>query len=131
MCYRYGRAAVVSRGRRDGRVAFIALMATAMISAAGAAQTITWIGPDGGDWSEPTNWSPAVVPDGATVVVVIGAGASVVHSTGTHEVSVIDCAGALDLSGGTISIGDASSIATFVMSGGFRSGAGEVTVETS
>ncbi len=51
----------------------VAMLATSLIAAnVATAEPITWIGPDGGNWSDSSNWDPAAVPNnGATLYDVL------------------------------------------------------------
>ncbi len=77
----------------------------------------TWIG-GSGDWNTPANWVGSVLPT-ATDHVVLPAGVTVTHSSGTHTVASITSSGSLALSGGSLTVnGNLSFQGTFTLSGG-------------
>src|SRR5205823_4168769 len=88
-------------------VVAVALAAAGVVAArAGAAPacTISWDGGGGTPaWGTADNWSGNVLP-GAGDTVCIPATAAVVHGTGNDSVQSIQVAGALTLSGGTLTL---------------------------
>jgi hypothetical protein len=64
----------MSRVLRSVVVAVVVIAATCAVDpgAAGAATTRTWVGPNGGSWSIPANWSPPGVPEDGDSLVLPG-----------------------------------------------------------
>jgi hypothetical protein len=94
------------------------------------AHTVTWVGPSSGDWATASNWSGGALP-GSGDDVVIGAGNTVTHSTGSDTIHQLNGAGALVLSGGTLTVNALCSFATLTVSGGNLQGTAALTVTSS
>ena len=75
--------------------------------------TVNWIGPDGGNWDTPANWSPAGIPNSTENVVIIPASAeTIVHGTNQSD-SVLSLTtnsyATLKITAGSLSLGAGSS----------------------
>jgi len=82
--------------------------------------TVNWIGGTG-DWNTVSNWSDGVINrlPVADDDVVIPAGVTVTHSSGTHTVTSITDSGNFTLSGGTLIVDGSLAVSgTFSLSGG-------------
>ena len=91
--------------------------------------TINWTGAAGNNrWDDPNNWDLGRIPN-ASDDVSIDVTANVVHNTGNDSVRSLYSTQPLTLSGGTLSIAEASKIfGTFTVSTGTFTGAGDLTV---
>src|SRR5262249_53387970 len=48
--------------------------------------TITWVGPDGGDWDSTANWSPQQVPTASdNAVIAPTSSETIIHNTSTRD----------------------------------------------
>jgi hypothetical protein len=94
-----------------------------------APRTVTWVG-GSGDWSAPSHWSTGALP-GANDDVVIPVGVTVTHSAGSDGIHGLTVQGALLVSGGTLTLNAAASVATLTVSGGTLTGPGALTVTAS
>ncbi|MEL7448826.1 MAG: PKD domain-containing protein, partial [Pseudomonadota bacterium] len=66
---------------------------------------ITFINPAGGDWHDPGNWSPPVVPTTIhTVRIDLDPGVEVVYSAGSSEISGLRATSPVRITGGELSI---------------------------
>src|SRR5271157_1806668 len=105
-------------------------------SDAGRAATITWTNLLGGNWSNPTNWSPNQVPGASDTAQITTSGTYTVTNSATASVSVLTLGGAsgaqtLLLSSGTFTVGSASTgnaQGILNISGGTLTGAGALTL---
>ena len=75
--------------------------------------TVNWIGPDGGNWDTPANWSPAGIPNSTENVVINPASAeTIVHGTNQSD-SVLSLTtnsnATLKITAGSLSLGAGSS----------------------
>ena len=75
--------------------------------------TVNWIGPDGGNWDTPANWSPAGIPNSTENVVINPASAeTIVHGTNQSD-SVLSLStnsnATLKITAGSLSLGAGSS----------------------
>src|SRR5262245_31819255 len=99
-----------------------------------APATFNWDGGgDGTTWTDARNWdSPGnnLLPGAADDAVInAAAGISIVHSSGTDSLRSLTSQNAILLSGGSLTIGAASTINnTFTLTGGTLSGTGDLTV---
>jgi RHS repeat-associated protein len=95
--------------------------------------TDTWTGASGGVWQTATNWSTGKVPS-STDVACVGSGGSVTVGGGANHAGVLEDKGTLGISGGSLELSnalEASSITSFVMTGGSLVGAGSLVVSAS
>jgi hypothetical protein len=71
--------------------------------------TITWVGPDGGDWDTPANWSPAQVPTSSDNAVITPSSAeTILHGSNSSDAVLsltTNSNATLTLTGGSINIG--------------------------
>ena len=76
--------------------------------------TITWIGPSGGDYDVPANWSPKQVPTAADdAVITLPSGSTVVHLQGNGDsvkTLTLSAGTTLGLSAGSLSVVNASTL---------------------
>ena len=95
----------------------------------------TWIGANGGLWSDAANWEGGVVPVGANVLAADFAAStgSVVYTAaaGDTVLGSLSLRGGLNLSGGSLSVNNALTVANYAQSGGLLGGLGNVTVSNS
>ena len=91
--------------------------------------TIFWVG-GSGFWDVPANWNSGVLPGPADVVFIGGelGAITVTHRTGTTVVTGLDSQEHLVLSGGSLSLAQASETEIFTLSGGTLTGVGSLTV---
>src|SRR2546421_622151 len=66
--------------------ALLTLVAVALTAARAPADSISWIGPGGGNWTSSSSWSSNTVP-GSLDDVTLGAGGGTVSGTGTFAFS--------------------------------------------
>jgi RHS repeat-associated protein len=96
--------------------------------------TDTWTGPGEGSWTTAEDWSTGKVPT-STSVACIGSGKTVDVTSGGNQTDVVEGAGALAISGGSLEVVsalEASSIHSLTLaSSGSLSGAGTVDVSSS
>ncbi len=130
--------------RAYGRVRFAQLAVLAIVLSAiafalpssAAAEplcTDTWTGAAEGNWSTVTNWSAGHAPSSSDVAC-IGAGKVAVVSSGSNTAAVVQGAGGVSVSGGTLTVVsalEASSIASLRVSGGTLGGAASISVSSS
>jgi hypothetical protein len=68
---------------------------------------VTWIGPNVGDWDTPANWSTGTLPRPQDDVVIDSPDVTVVHVQPIQDdVQSLSAAGAVQLLGGSLSVGD-------------------------
>ncbi len=94
--------------------------------------TDTWIGPSEGSWQEVASWSTGSLP-GPADVACVGAGTTVRVSEGSNRAGVLDDAGELVISGGSLELTDAAEASMLASlrlsgSGAALTGAGSVYV---
>lgn len=98
------------------------------------AATVSWAVDADGFWDVGSNWSTGNVPQAGDDVIIDrpGVDVTVTHRFGrTNNVTTINSLTATDhlvLSGGTLTLASASSLATFEMIGGTLNGAGSLTI---
>jgi hypothetical protein len=112
---------------RAAVTAIIALQAAAGASAA----TKTWDGGAGtSSWHTAANWDNDTLPvAGDDIVISVPGPVTVTYSTGSLAVNSITCTNGLTISGGTLTVNGASTIATLTLGfEGSLSGSGEVMV---
>ncbi len=115
--------------RGKGLFAILVLGILMAGNATALAATVSWIGTIG-DWNTPANWSTGALP-GATDDVTIDAGGSqtVTCASGAHNISSVQCQEDFVLSGGSLTIANATQFAaSFSQSSGVLSGSGDVTL---
>ncbi len=98
-----------------------------------SACTDTWTGANDGVWQTASNWSRDSVP-GATDVACVAAGVTVQITGGANRVGVLEDAGALAISGGSMelaSTAEASSVNALTLENATLSGGGSVYVSGS
>ncbi len=118
--------------RVAGSMVIGVVMLGAGLSTPASAGLVVWDGGgDGSSWDDPLNWSPDAVPGPADDVVIDVPGRiTVVHDAGTDAINSLTCMESLQLSGGSLSIAAASSIAgDYTQSAGSLQGAATLTVE--
>ncbi len=120
-----------------GLVAVAAVAGTLALSPAIASAeslcTDTWTGPAEGSWRTAEDWSAGKVPS-STDVACIGSGKTVKVTEGTNQAGVVQGAGTLVISGGSLEVSSAlevSSIARLSVVGGTLKAAAEVGVTSS
>jgi RHS repeat-associated protein len=97
--------------------------------------TDSWSGPAEGSWRTAGNWSTGKVP-GSSDVACVGSGKTVDVTEGSNQAAVVQGAGAIAVSGGSLEVtgglgGEPSSIASFSLSGGTLSGSATLNVSAS
>lgn len=98
-----------------------------MSDAMGAAKT--WTGVVSTSWSLSTNWSPSGVPqNGDDVTIPSVAVRQPTYAGGTVFLNLISCTGTLTITGGTLTVASASSIANLNLNGGILGGTGNVQI---
>jgi hypothetical protein len=114
----------------------VLLFAVLALGAAGASAeslcTDTWTGPSEGSWATVGDWSTKEVPNSFSVAC-IGSGKTV-DVTGADETGVLQGAGAISVSGGSLTIGntlESSNIGALTLSGGTLAGAATLEVSSS
>jgi hypothetical protein len=112
----------------------LALVPAGRLAAVGVPPcTISWTGGSAGFWNVATNWDLGRLPEPADHVC-IPVGANVTHNTGTSTVQTVQVAGALILTGGTLtttSTADESRVVSLVQGGGTLAGANDVVLTGS
>ena len=72
---------------------------------------VNWIGPDGGDWDTPTNWSPAGIPNSSEIVDIYPASAETMTIGMNQTDSVLSLSSnsnaTLKITAGSLSLGSA------------------------
>ncbi len=132
---RFAARLPLARGACLLSVSLLAVLALVLMPASASAESLctdTWVGPAAGSWVTASDWS-AGVPTSSSVAC-IGSGDTVTVSEGAQQTEVLQGAGALVLSGGSIELVnafEASSIASLSLSGGTLTGAGKLEVSTS
>ncbi|PKB21528.1 beta strand repeat-containing protein [Janthinobacterium sp. 64] len=114
-----------------------ALTSTGGVAQASIAQRAlsTWIGAAGGLWSDAANWEGGVAPSGANVLAADFAASTgnVVYTAAAGD-TVLDSVilrGGLNLTGGSLLVNNALTVANFAQTGGLLGGLGNVTVSNS
>ena len=114
-----------------------ALTSTGGVAQASIAQRAlsTWIGAAGGLWSDAANWEGGVAPSGANVLAAdFGASTgNVVYTAGAGD-TVLDrlsSRGGLNLTGGSLLVNNALTVANYAQTGGLLGGLGNMTVSNS
>ncbi len=110
------------------RVAFLALAVFSAITLQPHAATVSWVG-GSGDWNAPANWSGGALPGPADDVVIdLPGDLTITHSSGDDAVQSIQCSESFVLSGGSLSVANATQFsANFNLNGGELTGSGDVT----
>jgi hypothetical protein len=112
----------------------LALVPAGRLAAGGVPPcTISWTGGSAGFWNVATNWDLGRLPEPADHVC-IPVGPNVTHNTGTSTVQTVQVAGALILTGGTLtttSTADESRVVSLVQGGGTLAGANDVVLTGS
>jgi RHS repeat-associated protein len=112
------------------------MLCLALTPAGAAAESLctdTWTGPGEGSWRTAANWSGGHVPT-STDAACIGAGKTVNVTEGGNETGVVQGAGTLVISGGSLSVTNAlepSGIHALTLEGGTLTGPGTVDVSSS
>jgi hypothetical protein len=95
--------------------------------------SVTWINAAGGDWGTAANWSDNALPNASEDAVInIATSSPITISSGDPVAahSLTDTTASLDITGGSLSLGAASSVSqTVIMSGGVLTGSGTLTVK--
>jgi autotransporter-associated beta strand protein len=98
-----------------------------------APATITWRGPNNGDWAVPANWDLSRIPVASDDVVIASANATVIHSSGTDTVNSLSDGQNLTISGGALTVSNGFTQAAFrtlaAISGGSFTGNGATTFD--
>jgi hypothetical protein len=85
-----------------------------------APATIHWINPASGDWGVAGNWDLSRVPNSSDDVIINTPNITVHHSSGTDGANSLTSTANIDISGGSLGCGQASSISgNLSISGGF------------
>ena len=85
---------------------------------------VSWINPNGGDWSNPANWDSGVVPGvGDNVVIDVtnssGAMPTITYDSGTTEIASLVSMNPLTLAGGSLTVDTTLEVDnTFTLAGG-------------
>ncbi len=74
-----------------------------------ALAVITWINPGSGEWTDPGNWDLGRLPDAADDARILTADITVTHSGGTNAVRSLESNAAVNLDGGSLLFGAATS----------------------
>jgi hypothetical protein len=79
--------------------------------------TDTWINPAGGSWTDVSNWDLGRIPNSGDDAVITGlnSGAVVTHAAGTDTVRGLTLNGTLFLTGGSLAVTAAGSVAGNLM----------------
>ncbi|WP_426085153.1 YDG domain-containing protein [Janthinobacterium sp. PSRC2-1] len=114
-----------------------ALNSTGGVAQASIAQRAlsTWIGAAGGLWSDAANWEGGVAPSGANVLAADFAASTgnVVYTAAAGD-TVLDrlsSRGGLNLTGGSLLVNNALTVANYAQTGGLLGGLGNMTVSNS
>ena len=114
-----------------------ALTSTGGVAQASIAQRAlsTWIGAAGGLWSDAANWEGGVAPSGANVLAADFAASTgnVVYTAAAGD-TVLDrlsSRGGLNLTGGSLLVNNALTVANYAQTGGLLGGLGNMTVSNS
>ncbi len=114
-----------------------ALTSTGGVAQASIAQRAlsTWIGTAGGLWSDAANWEGGVAPSGANVLAADFAASTgnVVYTAAAGD-TVLDrlsSRGGLNLTGGSLLVNNALTVANYAQTGGLLGGLGNMTVSNS
>jgi len=95
----------------------------------------TWIGAAGGLWSDAANWEGGVAPSGANVLAADFAASTgnVVYTAaaGDTVLNSLTSRGGLSLTGGSLLVNSALTVANYTQSGGLLGGLGNMTVSNS
>jgi hypothetical protein len=94
--------------------------------------TVTWINPSGGDWKTASNWSTGSLPTAADDVQINTTGITVTHSALRNDaVHSLTSQAAINVTGGQLSLGAASTIASTLglSSFGTISGPGNLVIK--
>ncbi len=84
-----------------------------------ASQTITWVGGGtAGSWVDVNNWNPARLPNASDDVAIPGGTPSVFVPNGTHAVRSITAGRQIRVTGGSLTVAEASSLTGFVVTAG-------------
>jgi RHS repeat-associated protein len=124
-----------ARMRVLGSMAVLALVVLAVVAQAASAEPVctdTWTGASGGEWQTATNWSTSKVPTSSDVAC-IGAATTVNVTAGANHAGVLEDKGTLAISGGSLELSnalEASSAASFSLTGGSLTGAGTLDVSS-
>jgi hypothetical protein len=105
------------------------------LSESGSTCTDSWVGPSEGSWQEAADWSTGS-PPGPGDVACVSAGTTVIVGEGKAQAGVLDDAGGLLISGGSLELtnaAEASTLASLTLtgSGAALTGAGSVYVSGS
>jgi hypothetical protein len=95
--------------------------------------TDTWTGPGEGNWTTAEDWATSKVPT-STDVACIGSGKTVNVTTGANQAGVVQGAGILAISGGSLELAsglEVSTIASLKQTGGTLTGAGTLDITSS
>ena len=92
--------------------------------------TVSWINPNGGDWSTPSNWSTGVLPTAdQDVIIDIAVTSPITHSAGTTEIKTLTSTQPFTLSGGTLTTAGTLHVDNIVsLTGGSLTTGGSITL---
>src|SRR5262249_6316907 len=96
--------------------------------------TITWNNPNGGSWSNTSNWSTSALPgpDDDVVIPALNNGAVVTHSDGGDTVNSINANGSVTVSGGNLNVtGDMTDAGALNLTGGMLTVHGSLLASSS
>jgi RHS repeat-associated protein len=115
-------------------VSLVAVLALGAASASAESLcTDTWVGTSEGAWQAAEDWSTGEAPT-STSVACIGSGKTVDVTEGTNHTGVVQGAGTLTISGGSLEVANAlevSDIARLTLTGGALGVAGNLEVSSS
>jgi len=92
--------------------------------------TLSWTGAAGNNlWQDPLNWTGGVLP-GATDAAIIGAGFSIILSSGTHTIASLQTDSQITTTGGSLTIAGTATINnTLSVSGGLLTANGTTSIQ--
>ena len=108
----------------------------ALVPASASAESLctdTWTGPSEGNWTTAEDWSASKVPT-STDVACVGSGKAVDVTSGANQAGVVQGAGTLAISGGSLELAsglEVSTIASLKQTGGTLTGAGTLDITSS
>src|SRR5262245_58149873 len=113
------------RRARHGLVSLASGAALALATLPVWPATITWVGPNAGFWDVAGNWNPGL--PGAPDDAALGSFDTVFRS-GTVTIQSFTGTGLLSITGGTLTVTNASTIGSLTQSNGSLGGTGNVTI---
>ena len=129
------RLAIGRIGRSVGLLAALLVGIFALVPAGASAESLctdTWTGPSEGSWTTASDWSSGVPTSSS--VACIGSGKTVMVTEASQYASVVQGAGSLVMTGGSLEVSDAlevSSIGSLSVTGGTLTGTAAVEATNS